>query len=107
MAMKIFFLFITLLFSASVLADCCNFEIETSFDQCQAIDSADDHCGDSSGPHSEPEHCHCSPINHLRILSASTFVISLPPSFGIELISTPDSLFNSLYEASIFHPPIV
>src|SRR5688572_10731904 len=100
--MKIFFLVLTLLFSASVLADCCNFEIESPFEQHQAIGDDADHCGDSSDLPSEPEHCHCSPLNHVRTILTDKFVIIPPLSFPVELITTPDSLFNSLYKASIF-----
>lgn len=104
--MKLFFLIITLLFSVSVLADCCIFEIESSIEQCQVLDADSEHCGDSSDQHSGPEHCHCSPTSHLRILSSDKFVINLPPSFPAELIRSPDSIFSSCYETSIFHPPI-
>ena len=103
--MRLIFLIFTLIFSVGVLADCCNFEIESSIEKCSSIDM--DHCKDSSEQTSEPDHCHSCPTYQPRILSFDEFVITLPtPSFIAELIPAPDSLFNSDYESSIFHPPI-
>jgi hypothetical protein len=103
--MRLIFLIFTLIFSVGVLADCCNFEIESSIEKCSSIDL--DHCRDSSEQTSEPDHCHSCPMNQPRILSSEEFVITLPAnSFTAALIPAPDSLFNSDYESSIFHPPI-
>ena len=103
--MRLIFLIFTLVFSFGVLADCCNFEIESSVEKCSSIDM--DHCKDGSEQTSEPVHCHSCPIYQPRILPSDEFVITLPTaSFIAKLISAPDSLFNSDYESSIFHPPI-
>ncbi len=103
--MRLIFLIFTLVFSFGVLADCCNFEIESSVEKCSSIDM--NHCKDGSEQSSEPEHCRSCPIYQPRILLSDEFVITLPTtSITAELIPAPDSLFNSLYESSIFHPPI-
>ena len=69
--MKLFILLITILFSASVLADCCNFEVESSKEYCSSIkkDHSNDNCGDKTQHSEEAQHCHCSPINHFKIIS--------------------------------------
>jgi len=105
--MKNFFLIFTILFSASVLADCCNFEFETSDGQVKTIASEhqDDDCGDSS-EHSETQHCHCSPVNHLKIISANRINLNAPYSIQLELIPSSHFLLTSNFENLIFHPPI-
>lgn len=103
--MKVFLLLITLMFSASVLADCCNFEIETDAEHSQVMGDGD-HCNDSSDEHSEAESCHCSPVCQIRILTTHVHAISFPTSYPIELFFTRDSLSVSFFESSIFHPPI-
>lgn len=104
--MKTLILIFTILFSASVLADCCNFEVETSENQCSTIEhDQNDSCGEES-QHSEAQHCHCSPINHFKIISDTKVVMISPFSSQEDLIPVSDSLLNSKYESFIFHPPI-
>lgn len=104
--MKIFFLLFTLLFSASVLADCCNFEIESTVEQCSSIDhDQNDGCGDET-QHTEAQHCHCSPINHFQIIPFNKILMTAPRSFQTETIPVSDSSLISNYESRIFHPPI-
>jgi|GEM_PF-6810189 len=104
--MKVLILILTILFSASVLADCCNFEIETNFDQCQTMDSDGDHCSESSNQHSEAEHCKCSQANHLRILAVDHILIKLPTFDLVEHFFSFEQFHDSSFESSIFHPPI-
>ncbi|MES2525496.1 MAG: hypothetical protein V4598_00350 [Bdellovibrionota bacterium] len=103
---KILFLIFTVLFSASVLGDCCNFEVEESVEQCATIDhDQNDNCGDES-QHTESQHCHCSPINHLKILPQLNVVKFSPALKIIVLIPVSDSHLTSDFESFIFHPPI-
>ena len=106
--MRLILLVFTLLFSLSVAADCCNYEIETSINQCMAFDTdhQDDNCDDSS-QHSEAQHCHCSPINHFKITSQNKIVMTAPYSIRTEIIPNLESLLISNFESTIFHPPIV
>lgn len=105
--MKIFFLIFTLFFSVSVLADCCNFEAETSVEQCSKIEKAhEDHCGDSSQHSEDAQHCHCSPINHFKIFSSSKISVAAPISIQNVPFPFSKSLLISKFESLIFHPPI-
>ncbi len=104
--MKIFFLLFTILFSASVLADCCNFEVDSSVEQCSTIDhDQNDGCGDED-EHAESQHCHCSPINHFKIIPFNKIVMTVPFSIKSELIPVSGSSLVSKFESLIFHPPI-
>lgn len=106
MQMKILLLFFAILFSASVLADCCNFEIESSLEQYSALNhDQNDNCGDESN-HTEAKHCHCSPINHFKIIPDNKLIMTSPTSVGLNLIPISHSLLKSHYESFIFHPPI-
>ncbi len=103
---KVLFLIFTVLFSASVLADCCNFEVETSVDQCSTIKhDQNDHCGDES-QHTESQHCHCSPLNHFKVLPENKIVMTPPSSKQDELGTILHPLLISHFESLIFHPPI-
>lgn len=104
--MKALFLIFTILFSASVLADCCNFEVDSSVEMCSTIEhDQNDGCGDED-QHSEAQHCHCSPINHFKMIPDNKIVMMAPCSFQTELIPISDSLLISNFESLIFHPPI-
>ncbi len=104
--MKTYFLLFTILFSVSVLADCCNFEIDSSVGQCSTIDhDQNDGCGDES-QHAEAQHCHCSPINHFKIIPKNIVVMPAPCSIQAELIPVSDLFLFSNFESLIFHPPI-
>lgn len=106
--MKIFFLLFTLLFSASVLADCCNFEVTASEEQCSEVRSGhSDNCNDSSEHSEESQHCHCSPICHFKIITDNKLSVASPVSYNSEQTPFSKSLLISNFEFIIFHPPIV
>ncbi len=98
----------TLLFSVSVLADCCNFEFESPVELSSTLETEhhDDDCGDRP-QHSESQHCHCSPINHFKIIPDHRMVMDTPHCYKTERIPSSESLLTSDFESIIFHPPIV
>ena len=100
------FLLFTILFSASVFADCCNFEVETSMEQVERVDVDHKDC-ETQDSHSAAEHCHCSPQNHFKIFPQDNIVISFPFSFSSSLIISSEISLESTFESFIFHPPIV
>ncbi|WP_408096348.1 hypothetical protein ACJVC5_15015 [Peredibacter sp. HCB2-198] len=99
--MKVLFLIFTILFSASVFADCCNFEVQTS--HSIEMEHHDEH---EEKSHSTQEHCHCSPINHLKILPQDSIALNEPTSIPSTEFFAFDQLKISKFESSIFHPPI-
>lgn len=105
--MKIFFFLFAMIFSASVLADCCNFEVEeASYEQRSTVDEAHhDDCG-TEAEHSDSSHCHCSPINHFKIIVDFSIPLMTPRSIDLGLIPVRESKLESHYHASIFQPPI-
>lgn len=101
--MKLFFLIITLLFSVSVLADCCNDEVEVS------SDAVHEHCQDEAPSKAQTKtthHCHCTPMGHLRFISDSSVSLIIPSPSSELPIPSHTSHLSSSYEALIFHPPI-
>jgi hypothetical protein len=106
--MKLIFLILTVLFSASVLADCCNFEVETSYDHLTSLEKNHPHQHEdtASGQHSEATHCHCSPLGHFKLIQETKLIISPPPSSLADRILSSTRLLLSHFESQIFHPPI-
>jgi len=105
--MKTLFLIFTILFSFSVLADCCNTEIQFSGEESHTYQTDGTHCGDTSEHGAQAQHCHCSPLNHLKILASEKIVITLPSSEESSLNGFIKPFQDSLYVNTIFHPPIV
>lgn len=105
--MKALVLLLTILFSFSVLADCCNFEVPASDEQCsEIVSSHSDNCSNSSEHSEESQHCHCSPICHFKIIPDNKFKVASPASYNSEPAHFSKSLLISNFEFLIFHPPI-
>lgn len=105
--MKAFVLLLTILFSFSVLADCCNFEVPASEEQCSEVRSShNDNCNDSTEHSDESQHCHCSPICHFKIITDNKLEVASPVSYNSEQTPFSKSLLISKFEFLIFHPPI-
>ncbi len=105
-AMKILLLLFTFTFSFSVLADCCNVEVESANEHCQSVGQSHDHCDDDGEKDAAPEHCHCAPSCRLRFHSSVKVAVALPSSFSLEHTFSSDLPTTSSYESSVFHPPI-
>lgn len=107
--MKILILIITMLFSLSVLADCCNFEFseeEISSVYGEVVKQADN-CGDTSQnhPHNDRHHCGCAHLSHLKIMNGEKSQILPPYSMFLKANTDPYLLKISTFSMSIFHPP--
>lgn len=103
--MRLILLLLTLMFSLSVVADCCNYEIDTP--NLEVSVSSDHQNCDDNEEHSEKQDCHCSTVNHFKIISNKKLVLAAPISTENSLISSKKSLIISQFESLIFHPPIV
>ena len=101
--MKVMFLILTLLFTTSVLADCCNFEAPSTETVSIEHGQTDD-CGTDES-HTDSQHCHCPNLGHVKILSESRFVILQAPVKISTAFATLKTLELSNFESRIFHPP--
>lgn len=101
--MKSFFLILTILFSFSVAADCCNFEIDFGSDSIASAEHTETDC-DKNVP--SENHCHCTTTNHVKIHTVSEYSFSSPVSIQLSTFPITDQQLFSTYEDSIFHPPI-
>lgn len=100
--MKMLLLIFTLLFSYSVLADCCN---SVEFDDCKTelLKSAGSH---SDSTENEHEACHCTFSCGPKILKKTTIVLSNDSVVKASDFPRYLNLFKNFDPSPLLHPPI-
>ncbi len=100
--MKLFILLFTLLFSFSILADCCN---SVELEDCKTELLKSDQCNDDSSVPESHEMCHCSFSCSPKILINQSYILS-----DISFSSRPgfpsyDEHFKNLNRPPVLQPP--